>query len=286
MSQGLQTSRRDAARWLLRSLFHLLYNRDKRAQCRFSFEALGAPPGGNGMWATALFGVLFGAVILAVPEISSAESIAQPIARQTFGTGLPSPAGGSAVLRGEDPVGESRSSAAVSQIPAISFGRALDLVGRPVAPSFMASVGLKSDVAANMRFARLPAGLPVAATSFTSSFGSRFHPLLGFRRVHAGLDLAAVTGTPVVATSAGIVSEAQWSGGYGLLVVIDHGGGVQTRYGHMSRLAVASGARVGRNEVIGYVGSTGLSTGPHLHYEVRVNGVAIDPYPLLRARWP
>lgn len=113
----------------------------------------------------------------------------------------------------------------------------------------------------------------------TSAFGLRVHPLTGGARHHRGIDLAASTGTPIRATADGSVSTSGWAGGYGLLVAIDHAGGVQTRYGHMSRLNVLPGQQVRQGEVIGFVGSTGASTGPHVHYEVRRNGRAIDPLP-------
>ncbi|BBD98241.1 M23 family peptidase [Sphingobium amiense] len=121
------------------------------------------------------------------------------------------------------------------------------------------------------------AAKPLAFLRITSAFGMRAHPLLGGMRNHQGIDLAAPIGTPVRAAADGIVSQAGWSGGYGLLVAIDHGQRMATRYGHMSRLAVEPGQRVLRNSVIGYVGSTGRSTGPHLHYEVLRNGRAVDP---------
>lgn len=105
----------------------------------------------------------------------------------------------------------------------------------------------------------------------------RQHPVLGTLRAHSGVDLAASYGTPIVATSDGVVGTADWAGGYGLLVALDHGGGLQTRYGHMSRLNVAAGQKVRKGEVIGFVGSTGRSTGAHLHYEIRINGQAINP---------
>jgi murein DD-endopeptidase MepM/ murein hydrolase activator NlpD len=111
----------------------------------------------------------------------------------------------------------------------------------------------------------------------SSSYGYRVHPILGGVRLHRGIDLAAPVGTPVRATSDGRVEKADRYGGLGLMVELDDGAGTETLYGHMSRLAVTSGARVKKGDVIGYVGSTGLSTGPHLHYEIRRNGEAIDP---------
>ncbi|HET9630370.1 MAG TPA: M23 family metallopeptidase [Novosphingobium sp.] len=116
-----------------------------------------------------------------------------------------------------------------------------------------------------------------SGVSLTSPFGARAAPLAGASRLHAGLDLAAPYGSAVVARSPGLVVAAGWAGGYGNCVVIDHGGGVQTRYGHLSRIAVRVGEHVEPGALLGAVGSTGLSTGPHLHYEVRVNGAAINP---------
>ncbi|MFL6784345.1 MAG: M23 family metallopeptidase [Sphingomicrobium sp.] len=118
--------------------------------------------------------------------------------------------------------------------------------------------------------------LPVSGR-VTSGFGSRFHPILGYRRMHSGLDLAAAYGSPIVAAADGRVVSAGWSGGYGQMVRIAHNGGVQTMYGHMSRIVAHSGAAVRQGQLIGYVGSTGLSTGPHLHYEVLKNGRAVNP---------
>ncbi|AOL93199.1 Murein DD-endopeptidase MepM, murein hydrolase activator NlpD [Porphyrobacter sp. LM 6] len=122
-----------------------------------------------------------------------------------------------------------------------------------------------------------PTGLPLGGARLTSGFGYRFHPLSGRYQPHAGVDLAAPTGTPVIATADGVVDVAGWSGGYGLLVAVNHGGAVETRYGHLSGVAVAPGESVKKGQVIGYVGSTGRSTGPHLHYEVREGQVAVDP---------
>ena len=111
----------------------------------------------------------------------------------------------------------------------------------------------------------------------TSGFGMRRHPILGYRRMHAGLDFKAGYGAPIFAATDGIVAYAGRKGGYGNFVQINHGGGIATGYGHMSRIAAAPGQRVRQGQIIGYVGSTGLSTGPHLHYELYRNGRAINP---------
>ncbi|WP_234031927.1 M23 family metallopeptidase [Porphyrobacter sp. SLTP] len=111
----------------------------------------------------------------------------------------------------------------------------------------------------------------------TSNFGLRRHPILGYRRMHAGIDFKARYGTPIVAVSDGRVSAAGRAGGCGIAVRLEHGGGLATRYCHMSQMAVRSGQQVRRGQVIGYVGSTGLSTGAHLHYEMYRGGRAINP---------
>nr|WP_233498323.1 LysM peptidoglycan-binding domain-containing M23 family metallopeptidase [Meiothermus sp. QL-1] len=119
---------------------------------------------------------------------------------------------------------------------------------------------------------------PMTNFTITTYFGRRGV----FQRFHTGIDLAAPVGTPIYAARAGVVTVAGWSrSGYGLHVVLDHGGGQETLYGHMSRIAVRPGQRVERGELIGYVGSTGWSTGPHLHFEVRVDGVARNPLAFL-----
>lgn len=118
---------------------------------------------------------------------------------------------------------------------------------------------------------------PVANGRLTSSFGMRRHPLLGYSRLHKGIDFGAPTGTPIMAAADGVVKVAGWNGGHGNYVKINHAGGLGTGYGHMSRIAVRAGQRVTQGTIIGYVGSTGLSTGPHLHYEMYKNGVAVNP---------
>ena len=127
----------------------------------------------------------------------------------------------------------------------------------------------------------IPSAQPVESFRLTSSYGTRSDPFNGSRRRHPGLDMAGPVGTPIHATADGIVSRAQWVRGYGNYVEINHGGGIETRYGHMSRILVEPNARVVRGQVIGLMGSTGRSTGSHLHYEVRIEGQPVNPTPFL-----
>ncbi len=118
---------------------------------------------------------------------------------------------------------------------------------------------------------------PLAFSRVTSGFAMRVHPISGQWKQHKGIDFAATTGTPIRSTGDGTVEFAGNAGGYGNMVVVRHGNLYTTAYAHMSRVAARRGMRVAQGEVIGYVGSTGWSTGPHLHYEFRVNNVALDP---------
>ena len=130
----------------------------------------------------------------------------------------------------------------------------------------------------------IPSTEPVHGTNFTSGFGVRSDPFKSRAAMHPGIDLAGPYGTPIYATADGIVGRAEWnSGGYGNLVEIDHGHGIQTRYGHLSRSIVHAGERVKRGQLIAYMGSTGRSTGSHLHYEVRLDGRAVNPIPFLQS---
>lgn len=116
-----------------------------------------------------------------------------------------------------------------------------------------------------------------AAGRLSSGFGYRIHPISKRRRLHAGIDIAAPTGTPIVAAAPGVVISSGWRGGYGNTVVLDHGGGLSTLYGHCSRLLVKAGQRVTQGQRIALMGSTGYSTGPHLHFETRINGKPVNP---------
>lgn len=117
---------------------------------------------------------------------------------------------------------------------------------------------------------------PIAG-EITSPFGWRVHPVFGTEKFHTGLDIAADYGDPIVASNSGTVIYADWMGGYGNAVMIDHGGGIVTLYGHNSSLAVYDGQQVAKGQIIAYAGSTGYSTGPHCHFEVRIHGEVTDP---------
>jgi len=130
----------------------------------------------------------------------------------------------------------------------------------------------------------VPSEKPVRNASFSSGFGMRSDPFRGAAAMHAGIDLSGPVGTPIYATADGVVSEAGWSsGGYGNLIKIDHGRGIETRYAHLSRFDVRPGERVTRGQLIGRMGSTGRSTGSHLHYEVRIDGRAVNPIPFMKS---
>jgi murein DD-endopeptidase MepM/ murein hydrolase activator NlpD len=120
------------------------------------------------------------------------------------------------------------------------------------------------------------------STVVTSKFGGRADPIESDKRFHAGVDLRAATGTPALAAQAGVVTRAGTAGNYGNLVVVDHGNGLQTRYGHLSRIDVKPGDKVAAGQEVGEVGATGRTTGPHLHFEVRQDGHAVDPATALK----
>lgn len=129
----------------------------------------------------------------------------------------------------------------------------------------------------------IPSLKPVKNASFTSGFGVRSDPFQGRSAMHGGIDLAGPTGTEIYATADGYVGRAQWAGGYGNLIELEHGKGIQTRYGHLSRSLVSAGQRIKRGDLIGLMGSTGRSTGSHLHYEVRIDGKAVNPIPFMQS---
>lgn len=147
----------------------------------------------------------------------------------------------------------------------------------PLSAAARAAAGISGPVS-------IPSRTPLEGLTMTSNFGMRIHPVLGGARAHKGVDLAAPVGTPIYATADGVVGKASWFGGYGLYVQLEHGNNLETRYGHMSRLNVAEGQHIHKGDVLGFVGTTGRSTGPHLHYEVRVDGVAVNPIPYMQSQ--
>ena len=168
-------------------------------------------------------------------------------------------------------------------------------VGGPLEPLDAVSVDTKADPEFHALFTSwkrldqlthgviaIPSQKPVDRMNFSSGFGVRTDPFRGFAAMHAGVDMPAPIGTPIHATADGIVDRAEWSNGYGKLIEINHGKGVQTRYGHLSQILVEPNQRVKRGDLIGLMGSTGRSTGSHLHYEVRIDGRAVNPMPFLQ----
>src|SRR5436190_1527183 len=127
------------------------------------------------------------------------------------------------------------------------------------------------------RLAATPSIMPTRGWISSAFASMRVHPILHLARPHEGIDVTAKAGAEIEAPAAGIVTDVKWEEGYGNMLTLDHGGGVVTRYAHCSTILVARGKQVKRGDVIAKVGSTGLSTGPHLHYEVWVNGHAVDP---------
>lgn len=140
--------------------------------------------------------------------------------------------------------------------------------------------------AASVSSGALPTGggqlLWPANGPLTSPYGYRTHPIFGDSRLHTGIDIGASYGAPVIASDSGVVAYVGAMSGYGNVIVVDHGGGLATTYNHLSAFSVASGQQVGRGSPIGNVGCTGYCTGPHLHFEVRVNGSPVDPMPYLQ----
>ena len=130
----------------------------------------------------------------------------------------------------------------------------------------------------------VPSDKPVKTAAFTSGYGVRSDPFRGSAAMHPGIDLAGPYGTPIYATADGTVLRAGWnSGGYGNLIEVDHGRGIATRYGHLSAILVHAGDRISRGQLIARMGSTGRSTGSHLHYEVRIDGKPVNPIPFMKS---
>lgn len=177
------------------------------------------------------------------------------------------------------------STAAATQISGAIKGEAAGPLGqgdKEFTQLFASWKKLDTPSVAAQQMVAVPSIAPVQGFRLSSSYGEREHPVLGGTRMHKGLDLAVASGTPVYAPADGVVEKASWFGSYGNFIELAHGGNMETRYGHLSGYNVVAGQHVHKGDVIGYVGSTGRSTGPHLHYEVRIGGEAVDPTPYLR----
>ena len=175
-------------------------------------------------------------------------------------------------------------STAAAAAPAPATGGPLEMIGKGDATfKQMFTNWKKLDNVADGAIA-VPSDKPVRTAAFTSGYGIRSDPFKGRAAMHAGIDLAGPIGTPIYATADGTVSESGYNnGGYGNLVKLDHGRGIETRYGHMSAILVRAGQRVTRGQMIGRMGSTGRSTGSHLHYEVRIDARAVNPIPFMKS---
>lgn len=161
--------------------------------------------------------------------------------------------------------------------PLVPVGSNADPRMRTLAVSWQQAAAMEAAIAS------IPKYVPVKSFSLTSTFGVRYDPFTGNSAVHAGLDMAGKTGEPIYAAADGTVVTGGRSGAYGNLVEIDHGKGLATRYGHLSAILVQPGAHVRQGQLIARMGSTGRSTGTHLHYEIRLDGRAINPRPFLDA---
>ncbi len=158
-------------------------------------------------------------------------------------------------------------------LPTVTFGEMTGVQPAPIEPALPAPPVTVSSPGGGLRW-------PVRGR-ITSEFGPRHHPVLGTTRDHDGLDIAAPTGTPVLAAAGGTVTFAGSRGGYGNMVIVAHPNGLETRYAHQHQLTVSAGQSVQAGQRIGSVGSTGMSTGPHLHFEARRGGTPVDPRALL-----
>lgn len=193
---------------------------------------------------------------------------------------------GAALALAANPAQANETAAATQITSAVDAGSAGQATGDREFSELFASwksmdkTGVVSTVAP-MAAVSVPSLMPLARATMSSDYGMRTHPVLGGRRNHKGIDLAAASGTPVYATADGVVAKAERFSSYGNYIQIEHGGQLETRYAHLSGYAVTAGEQVRKGQLIGYVGSTGRSTGPHLHYEVRVAGDAVDPRPYM-----
>jgi murein DD-endopeptidase MepM/ murein hydrolase activator NlpD len=230
-------------------------------------------------------GVIASARRLFLDALASEHSDAATLTRMLPRAGQPV-----AALIGAAPAGQARAEALLQRLgldPQRFLGaRATAAVGGPFIAARDPQVrnlqdGAVRRAALAASFARIPAFLPVNQPKQSSDFGYRSDPFHGGGAFHAGLDLTGKSGDQIYAAADGVVVRAGWWAGYGKVVVIDHGNGMETRYGHMSRFHVKPGDVVRQGQMVGGMGSTGRSTGTHLHFEIRLDGRPLDPQPFL-----
>jgi murein DD-endopeptidase MepM/ murein hydrolase activator NlpD len=168
----------------------------------------------------------------------------------------------------------------IGQVREMTVGSTSDIDGmikraNSLAASFAEVTGTLAHNSEKM--ARIPSIMPTAGWLSSAFSLSRFHPILHYARPHEGIDVSAPMGAPIVAPAGGVVQRVTWETGYGNVLEVDHGDGIVTKYAHCSKIVVRPGQKVKRGQIIANVGSTGLSTGPHVHYEIHVNGKVVDP---------
>ncbi|MEO8880476.1 MAG: M23 family metallopeptidase [Gemmatimonadaceae bacterium] len=176
--------------------------------------------------------------------------------------------------------GSAASTLAIGGVSEMTVGSTSDIDGmikraNSLAASFAEVTGTLAHNSERME--RIPSIMPTAGWLSSNFSLSRFHPILHYARPHEGIDVSAPMGAPIVAPAGGIVRLVTWETGYGNVLEIDHGDGIVTKYAHCSKIVVRAGQKVKRGQIIANVGSTGLSTGPHVHYEIHVNGKVVDP---------
>lgn len=204
------------------------------------------------------------------PNPSSLDALSKPVGPVSAGTALPAYSGGPLIH--DTPLSEADLQKKIAELTA-QIDYHTEHLSELEAKLLQQSV-LKDT---------LPNNSPITAAYNSSSFGWRLDPFNGHQAFHEGLDFPANTGDPIYAAAGGIVSASEQTPDYGKIVKIDHGSGLETRYAHASRLLVKAGDRVEKGQKIAEVGNTGRSTGPHLHYEIRLNGNALDPRKYLKA---
>jgi murein DD-endopeptidase MepM/ murein hydrolase activator NlpD len=206
----------------------------------------------------------------------SAQAHLDPDTARAFSK-LPAVVRGQAMGGARDTQTQAALLAAASGSPEDTFGVLKDLLGNLQRRLSVVRV----DVERQTELANATPSIWPALGWLTSGFGSRIDPFTGQPASHLGLDISADKGQPVYATANGVVRSAEWTGDYGNMVIIAHESGLTTRYAHLSKMAVKAGTTVARGDVVGYVGATGRSTAPHLHYEIWANGHPVNPVQLL-----